>query len=121
MVVQQFEIAATVPVWIFQLLTNLTLRFPLPSHAQRRHIPARVTGDALVGDSLNQPVVFLGMTGLAGANPSEDRWHVGMHIISLRRSVPRGMAINAARIGEDFGNFGKQRTRSSLLVGDVGE
>jgi hypothetical protein len=31
------------------------------------------------------------------------------------------MAINAARVGEDFGNFRKERTRSSLLVGDIVE
>ena len=46
---------------------------------------------------------------------------VGVHVISLRRSVARRMAVNAARVREDFGNLRKERTRSSLRVGDIGE
>src|SRR5207244_6955933 len=64
--VQELEIAAAVARRILDLPADLADRFPLPRHLERRHAPARMSGDAAVRRALVQREVMLRMTGAAG-------------------------------------------------------
>src|SRR6187431_3040161 len=61
--VQHSEIAATVAIFVLELLANLAKRFALPCHRQRRQLPARMPGDALERCGRRYSEITVGVTG----------------------------------------------------------
>src|SRR5262245_30146437 len=106
MIMQERQVTAAVPIEVFELSANLSDRLALPCHLDRRHHPAWMPGNALVGRTLVQGKVPVGMAGHAGQITARQR-HVRMKIVGLRWAIAHWMAVEAARMREHFGRFCK--------------
>jgi hypothetical protein len=104
MLMQQREVAASVAGGILDLAANLTDRFALPCHLDRRHHPARMSGNAAIRCPLHEGEVALGMTRHAGSLSCHQRL-VRMFVVALQGAVAGRMTVHAARMREHLGRL----------------
>src|SRR5262249_20773997 len=110
--VQKRQRAATVTVGILDLLANVTDRLFLPSHLDGRPSPPWMTWDAPVRCPVDERKIVICMTGAtcksgdakAAVSP-DDRRHVKVHIIALRRSITCRVAVHASRASDHLCHF----------------
>ena len=70
--------------------------------------------NAAIRRALMERVIPVCMTGEACTGGAPGRRLVRMHIIVLRRTIARGMAIYATRMGEYFADLGKHCARARI-------
>src|SRR4249920_2675611 len=112
MFLQRCEIASAVAIFVFQLPTDIAERFSFPTHRQRRELPARISGDALITRRFVQHEIAFGVAHCAArarnartGPPAPHWWRMLAMSSALKRVISRWMTVHASWIGKYFSDL----------------
>src|SRR5262245_8598832 len=130
MLVQQFEIAPAVALWVFDLPADVANGFAFPRHLFWRQLPTGMAGNAperglLTRENVQVAIGVTSAAGIAGYAASVDAARrarrMRMHVVALSGPVARRVAVHAARMHDHLCSFSEERARAGLRVEDAGE